>query len=151
MASVDRKKVHWRKDDQRPSQPILDRTPPCDVPAEMAVLGSILLMPDVCDDLVMILKADDFYDDANRKLYQHMTDMVDLGQKIDLTLLVNRLKAASDYEAVGGSAYLAKLANSFPNAAHAVCYGQIMLCFHDATTGKGRQLRRIPPWRAPAV
>lgn len=71
----------------------------------MAVLGSILLMPDVCDDLVMILKADDFYDDANRKLYQHMTDMVDLGQKIDPTLLVNRLKAASDYEAVGGSTY----------------------------------------------
>ena len=103
MASVDRKKKYiGARTNERPSQPILDRTPPCDVPAEMAVLGSILLMPDVCDDLVMILKADDFYDDANRKLYQHMTDMVDLGQKIDVTLLVNRLKAANDYEAVGG-------------------------------------------------
>jgi replicative DNA helicase len=92
----------------------------------MAVLGSILLMPDVCNDLVLTLKPDDFYDDAHRKLYQHMTSMVDLGQKVDVTLLVNRLKAAEDYEAIGGSAYLAKLANSVPNAAHAIYYAQIV-------------------------
>ncbi len=125
MAVAEGKKK-WRADEPRPAQPILDRTPPCDVSAEIAVLGSILLMPDVCDDLVMILKPDDFYDDANRKLYGHMTGMVDLGQKIDVTLLVNRLKSADDYEAVGGSAYLAKLANSVPNAAHAVYYAEIV-------------------------
>ncbi len=116
----------WRKDAPKPTQPILDRTPPCDVSAEIAVLGSILLMPDVMDDLVMVLKADDFYDDANRKLYQHVSDMIDLGQKIDVTLLVNRLKTMDDYEVVGGSAYLAKLANSVPNAAHAVFYAEIV-------------------------
>lgn len=125
MAIADGKKP-WRKDAPKPAQPILDRTPPCDVSAEIAVLGSILLLPDVVDELVMVLKADDFYDDANRKLYQHMTDMIDLGQKIDVTLLVNRLKTTDDYEAVGGSAYLAKLANSVPNAAHAVFYGEIV-------------------------
>lgn len=83
-------------------------------------------MPDVCDDLVMVLRADDFYDDANRKIYQHMTDMIDLGQKIDVTLLVNRLKSTDSYESTGGSAYLAKLANSVPNAAHAVYYADIV-------------------------
>jgi replicative DNA helicase len=127
MAFTDEKKnSKWRKDAPKPAQPILDRTPPCDVSAEIAVLGSILLMPDVCDDLVMVLKPDDFYDDANRKLYHHMTSMIDLGQKIDVTLLVNRLKTTDDYEAVGGSAYLAKLANSVPNAAHAVYYAEIV-------------------------
>lgn len=126
MATVDGNKKKWRKDGPEPAQPILDRTPPCDVSAEIAVLGSILLMPDVCDDLVMILKSDDFYDDAHRKLYQHMINMVELGQKIDVTLLVNRIKSADDYEAVGGSAYLARLANSVPNAAHAVYYAEIV-------------------------
>lgn len=125
MATAEGKKK-WRKDEIKPAQPILDRTPPCDISAEIAVLGSVLLLPDVCDDLVMILKPDDFYDDANRKLYQHMTAMVDAGQKIDVTLLVHRLKTMEDYEAVGGSAYLAKLANSVPNAAHAVYYGEIV-------------------------
>ncbi|MCA9192017.1 MAG: replicative DNA helicase [Planctomycetales bacterium] len=126
MAVSDGKKKKWRSDTPQPTQPILDRTPPCDVPAEMAVLGSILLMPDVCDDLVLILKPDDFYDDANRKLYHHMVNMVELGQKIDVTLLVNRLKTEDDYELVGGSAYLAKLANCVPNAAHAQYYAEIV-------------------------
>lgn len=126
MATADGKKKKWRKDEPKPAQPILDRTPPCDVSAEIAVLGSILLMPDVFDDLVMRLKADDFYDDANRILYGHMANMIDLGKKIDVTLLVDRLKSSDDYEAVGGSAYLARLANSVPNAAHAVYYAEIV-------------------------
>ena len=126
MASADQKKRKWRSDDPKPTQPILDRQPPCDVSAEIAVLGSILLMPDVCDELALVLKPEDFYDDANRKLYEHMIGMVEMGLKIDVTLLVNRLKTAEDYEAVGGSAYLAKLANSVPNAAHAVYYAKIV-------------------------
>lgn len=120
------KKTRRKDGPPRPTQPILDRTPPCDIPAEIAVLGSVILMPDVCDDLVLVLKPDDFYDDAHRKLYQHMINMVELGQKIDITLLVNRLKSAEDFEAVGGSAYLAQLANSVPNAAHAVYYAEIV-------------------------
>lgn len=115
----------WNSPPKKP-EPILDRTPPCDVSAEIAVLGSILLMPDVCDDLALVLKADDFYDDANRKLYQHMMGMIDIGQKIDVMLLVNRLKTMGDYEATGGSAYLAQLANAVPNAAHALYYADIV-------------------------
>jgi replicative DNA helicase len=105
---------------------ILDRAPPCDVSAEMGVLGSILLLPDVANDLALVLRADDFYDDANRKLYQHMMQMFDSGQKIDVMLLVHKLKQAGDYELIGGSAYLAKLANSVANAAHAVYYAEIV-------------------------
>lgn len=123
MAQFDGKKKAF---EPRKPEPILDRTPPCDVSAEIAVLGSILLMPDVCDDLVLVLKHDDFYDDANRKLYEHMTGMIDAGQKIDVTLLVNRLKTFGDYEAAGGSAYLAQLANAVPNAAHALYYAEIV-------------------------
>jgi replicative DNA helicase len=123
MAFVEGKK---RPFEPKKPEPILDRTPPCDISAEVAVLGSILLMPDVCDDLALVLRADDFYDDANRKLYQHMMGMIDIGQKIDVTLLVNRLKSMGDYEATGGSAYLAKLANSVPNAAHALYYADIV-------------------------
>ncbi len=127
MATAEGKsKKNWRKDDPRPAQPILDRTPPCDISAEIAVLGSIILMPDICDDLVLVVKPDDFYEDAHRKLYHHMIQMVELGQKIDVTLLVNRLKTSDDYEAIGGSAYLARLANSVPNAAHAVYYADIV-------------------------
>lgn len=119
-----------RDRDRNPPPPrvdeILDRAPPCDVSAEMAVLGSILLFPDVANDLALVLRPDDFYDDANRKLYQHMMAMVDSNVKIDVMLLVNRLKQAGDYELVGGSGYLAKLAHTVANAAHAVYYAEIV-------------------------
>lgn len=122
-------KSKWR-DDKNPPPPrvedMLDRAPPCDVSAEMGVLGSILLLPDVANDLTLILRPDDFYDDANRKLYTHMMAMFDAGIKIDVMLLVNRLKQSGDYELVGGSAYLAKLAHSVANAAHAEYYAEIV-------------------------
>jgi replicative DNA helicase len=104
---------------------ILQRQPPFDLEAEMGVLGSILLLPEVCDDTAS-LKADDFYDDANRILYTHLREMYDSGEKIDVTLLVSRLKGAGDYEKIGGPGYLGRLTGAVPNAAHAVYYADIV-------------------------
>lgn len=105
---------------------ILDRSPPFDLAAEMGVLGSLILNPDLANDLTLVLRADDFYDDANRKLYGAMIGLFEAGRKMDVTLLVNELKAAGDFELVGGAAYLARLANSVPNAAHAIYYAEIV-------------------------
>ncbi len=121
-------------DDERPrrkprkaaASEILQRQPPFDLEAEMGVLGSILLLPEVCDDIASLIRSDDFYDDANRCLYQHVRDMYDGGEKIDSTLLVSRLRTSGDYEKIGGSAYLARLSIAVPNAAHAAYYAQIV-------------------------
>lgn len=91
----------------------------------MGVLGSILLMPEVCDEIAS-LRADDFYDDANRKIYEHLRHMHDGGEKIDITLLVSRLRTAGDYEKVGGAAYLARLSGAVANAAHVVYYAEVV-------------------------
>ncbi len=91
----------------------------------MGVLGSILLLPEVCDEIAS-LKADDFYDDANRKIYDNLREMHDGGEKIDVTLLAARLRTAGDYEKVGGAPYLARLSGAVPNAAHAVFYASIV-------------------------
>ncbi|QDT61065.1 Replicative DNA helicase [Stieleria bergensis] len=104
---------------------ILQRQPPFDLEAEMGVLGSILILPSVCDDLAS-LKSEDFYDDANRILYKHLREMADSGDKIDVTLLVSRLKKSDEFEKMGGAAYLAKLSAAVPNAAHAVYYAGIV-------------------------
>lgn len=104
---------------------ILQRQQPFDLEAEMGVIGSVLLLPEVSDDIAS-LRADDFYDDANRKIYETLRDMHDTGEKIDITLLVSKLRTSGDYEKVGGAAYLAKLSASVPNAAHAVYYADIV-------------------------
>ncbi len=108
------------------SSNILDRSPPFDSQAEIGVLGSLILNPDVANELALILRADDFFDDANRKIYSVIMNMFDSGRKFDITLLVNELKAANEFELIGGAEYLAMLANNVPNAAHAVYYGHIV-------------------------
>jgi replicative DNA helicase len=110
----------------QPSSAILDRKPPFDLDAEVGVLGSVILMPDVCDEVALIVRADDFYDDAHRRLFQQMQEMHDGGGKIDITLLVDRLKKAGEFEAVGGAAYLYRVSQSVPNAAHARYYAKIV-------------------------
>jgi replicative DNA helicase len=105
---------------------ILDRQPPCNREAEIGVLGSIFLLPETCDDVALILRPADFYDDAHQKLYGTILEMHDAGQKIDVTLLVDRLKAAGMLDAVGGMSYLGKIVNSVPNAAHAKYYARIV-------------------------
>jgi replicative DNA helicase len=102
------------------------RQPPFSLEAEACVLGSIMLMPDKCDELVNILRASDFYDEAHGKLFSHVMDMHAAGQKIDMTLLRERLIAAEDYEQVGGAAGLARIFTSVPNAAHAAYYAEIV-------------------------
>ena len=105
---------------------ILDRLPPQNLEAEMGVLGSVLLDPNLSDDVVLILRAEDFYADAHRKLFGHIVEMHGEGSRVDTTLLVERLKGKGDFESVGGAAYLAEIMNSVPVAAHAVHYAQIV-------------------------
>ena len=115
-----------RKKKKESATEILQRQPPFDLEAEQGVIGSILLMPEVCDDIAS-LKADDFYDDANRLIYGALRDMHDGGHKIDVTLLVSRLRTDGEFEKVGGAPYIARLSGAVPNAAHAAFYAEIVM------------------------
>jgi replicative DNA helicase len=108
------------------SSEILDRLPPQNLDAERAVIGSLLLDPQLCDEVVLALRADDFYSDANRRIFEHIVGLHDEGGRVDMTLLVERLRTKGDFEAVGGAAYLAEVAQSVPVAAHAMYYAAIV-------------------------
>ena len=105
---------------------LLDRMPPHSLEAEQGVLGSLLIDPELCDEVALILHADDFYAEANAKLYRHMMAMHESGGRLDVMLLRERLKQEGDFEAVGGNAYLAEVINAVPVAAHAVYYANIV-------------------------
>lgn len=104
----------------------LDRQPPFNLEAEIGVLGSLMLMPDACDDIVNTLRPEDFYDEAHAKIFQHMMAMHNGGKKIDMLLLRERLINQDDYELVGGAAALAEIFTSVPNAAHVNYYANIV-------------------------
>ncbi|MBI3466124.1 MAG: replicative DNA helicase [Planctomycetes bacterium] len=111
----------------RAPQPIiLDRQPPHSLEAERNVLGSVLISPECCDDLALLLRAEDFYSPANQKLFAHIMGMHDEGLPLDETLLVDRLKRSGDFEEIGGTLYLAEVALAVPTAANAAYYARIV-------------------------
>jgi replicative DNA helicase len=110
----------------RVSSEILDRLPPQSLEAERGVLGSLLLDPQLCDEVALLLRSEDFYADANQRLYRHLFGLHDEGKRVDVTLLVERLKQSGEYEAIGGAAYLAEVAQSVPYAHNAPHYAQIV-------------------------
>ncbi len=110
----------------RVSSEILDRLPPHDLDAEKGVLGSILLDPNLADDVALVLRPEDFYAAANEKLYRHLLAMHDKGKRIDATLLLDRLRSAGDLELIGGPAYLGEVLHAVPYASNAVYYAQIV-------------------------
>ena len=106
---------------------ILEKAPPQDLDAERAVLGALLRQPELCDDVVMVLRnPDDFYHDAHSRIYSHMMKMRADNSKIDLLLLANNLKTAGELELIGGIAFLGELMNSVPVSVHAEYYAKII-------------------------
>jgi len=110
----------------RVSLEILDQVPPQNLDAEKGILGSLLLVPEMCDEVAMVVRADDFYADANQKLFRHLMAMHGEGSRIDAVLLKERLKREGDFDRVGGAPYLAEVAQSVPYAANATYYARIV-------------------------
>jgi replicative DNA helicase len=104
----------------------LDRDRPANVDAERAVLGSILLKPDVCDDVALLIRPEDFSDEAHQLLYRHLLELHDAGKRIDATIVLERLRTKGDLERIGGAAALAEVVEAVPHAAHASHYAHIV-------------------------
>ena len=102
------------------------RERPANVDAERAVLGSILLKPDVCDDIALLVRPDDFADEAHQVLYRHLLELHDSGKRIDTTIVLERLRTQGDLDRIGGSPAIVEILESVPHAAHASHYAQIV-------------------------
>ena len=104
-----------------------DRLPPQNLEAERGVLGSVLLMNDVLDEVAEVLSPDHFYTDAHRKIFSAIRRLYDNGaQAIDPLTLAEELDRHSELEDIGGTAYLEQVLESVPHAGHARYYAGIV-------------------------
>lgn len=85
------------------------RIPPHSIEAERAVLGAILLNKDAFDAVSSTVKAEDFYSDNHRVIYEAIASIVGKNQRADYVLLSEELKKSQKLEAVGGILYLTNL------------------------------------------
>jgi len=103
-----------------------DRLPPQNLEAERSVLGSILLDNEPLHDIVMFLRADDFYRDAHQVIYAAIRDLYESGKGIDAVTLAEALKQRGQFDSVGGHEILAEIVESVPTAANAKYYANIV-------------------------
>ncbi len=92
----------------------------------MALLGSVMLRPEVLIDVLDIIQAPAFYSDRHRKIFSAMLDLFSKGHPIDLLSLSSRLKEKSQLEQIGGASYLTELVGTVPSSSNATHYAEIV-------------------------
>jgi replicative DNA helicase len=97
---------------------ILDKIPPQNLEAEMAVLGSILIDENAISTAAENLTSDSFYKDAHRRIFEAMLNLYAANKAVDLITLTDGLKKSGTLDGIGGVSFLASLANSVPTAAN---------------------------------
>ncbi|MCA9363406.1 replicative DNA helicase [Candidatus Kaiserbacteria bacterium] len=110
------------------------RTPPQNVDAEKALLGAIILKPDVLHDISVTVYPESFYADKHRAIYEAIQKIFSNGDPVDTVSVITKLKDMNQLERVGGAAYITELIETVPAAGNAMYYaGQV----HDKATLRG--------------
>ncbi|HXG52092.1 MAG TPA: replicative DNA helicase [candidate division Zixibacteria bacterium] len=104
----------------------LRKVPPQSLEAESSVLGGILLENEAINQVLELLRPEDFYRESHRKIFRAMIELSDRSEPVDLITLSEALKSRGELEAVGGTAYLASLADFVPTAANIAYYARIV-------------------------
>ena len=104
----------------------LRKVPPQNLEAESSVLGGVLLDNDAINQVLELLRSEDFYRESHRKVFRAMIELSDRAEPVDLITLSEYLKSRNELEAVGGTAYLASLADFVPTAANISYYARIV-------------------------
>lgn len=100
------------------------RKPPTNVDAEKALLGAIILKPEVMHDISVTVYPESFYADKHREIYRAILETFTKGDPIDLLSVTTRLKSNDQLERVGGAAYVTELIEQVPAAGNAHYYAE---------------------------
>jgi replicative DNA helicase len=106
---------------------LADRAPPHDLAAEVALLGSMAIDPQVIGPVCMLVPTpDQFFDVKNQTLFRVLVELFEANTPIDGVVLASTLESKKLLEAVGGLDYVSDVLNSVPSSAHAEHYAAIV-------------------------
>ncbi|MFZ3071238.1 MAG: DnaB-like helicase N-terminal domain-containing protein, partial [Anaerolineaceae bacterium] len=83
---------------------------------EEALIGAVLINPDVFLDVASILNPEDFYFNRHQWIWESFQTLYSTEQSFDLLTVNLELEAHNHAEDVGGTEYLAGLANQVPSS-----------------------------------
>ena len=106
------------------------REPPHNFEAEQALLGAILTNNLAYGRVSEFLRPEHFAHPAHGRIFDAATRLIEKGQVANATTLKNLFDQDADLDAIGGAAYLARLAASATTVINAGDYGRMIFDLH---------------------
>jgi replicative DNA helicase len=103
------------------------KVPPQAIDVEEAVLGALLIEPNVVPDVMDSLVSECFYKETNKKIFKAISDLSSRHEPVDIFTVADELKKSNDLEEVGGPFYLSQLSSKIGAAAHIDYHTKILL------------------------
>ena len=104
----------------------IEKVPPQNIEAEMAVLGSMLLDEDAISVASERLESSFFYKYSHQKIFEAILDLYNVNKAVDLITLTDMLKKNGALDEIGGASFLTSLANAVPTSANINHYVSIV-------------------------
>ncbi len=105
---------------------IVEKLLPQNIEAECGVLGSIIIDPEAIAQVAEFLRAEDFYRDAHRTIYEVILSLYGQREPADFITICDELEHLNRLEEVGGPGYITSLINQVPTSGNVGYYGRIV-------------------------
>lgn len=102
------------------------RVPPQNIPAEVSVLGGLMLEQEAWDQISDILTENDFYKPSHRIVFASIRELNRKGHPTDLVTVSNYLMQSAQLDVIGGPTYLAEMMDQTPSTVNIKNYAQIV-------------------------
>jgi len=121
------KRINRNRETPKPLEStLMDKVPPQNIEAEMAVLGSILLDEEAISDIVDLVGENSFYKDSHRKIFAAILCLYNENKPVDLITLTEQLRKDANLELVGGASYITELVNVVPTSGAVLHHARIV-------------------------
>src|SRR3954469_5943000 len=102
------------------------QTPPPSIEREQSLLGAVLLDNQAFDKVADLITGEDFYRDDHRRIFRHLSRLVEQNKPADVVTLSEAIEASEDKDRTGGPAYLGALAQNTPSALNIRRYAELV-------------------------
>ena len=104
----------------------MEKLLPQNIEAESGVLGSIIIDPEAIVQVADFLRADDFYRDAHRTIYEVILQLYEQHEAADFITICDELERRNRLAEVGGASYITSLINQVPTSGNVEFYARIV-------------------------
>ena len=103
---------------------------PCNIEAEQAVIGSILVSNEIFDEITPILDAQKFFDPIHVKIFETIENLINKGLLANPITLKNHFENNEGLKELGGQEYLIKITKFSTPAKQTIDYANIVHEMH---------------------